>query len=742
MTRHTITKYKQLKIQPIMNTKSIIAGLGLLVAAYALGSCAKDDTGGIADRDGQTVTVSFGAVKEGVQDTKTVIEGNKTDGFSIKWEQSDRLGVYSHADGVAASALTSNAPFSISSLAGDVATFTGSIKANSAAETTFDIFAYYPYNSSNASTDYKAVEGNVPAEQTMTAAGSYDSRADYMVAKPGMKVTVTPPDSYTASLDNFQFAHLMAFTNFTVKAITVGDVAGTEKVANVEMEAVGILENPVLAGDFTLNLENGAMTWAANGTNAVMAICPDGMTLENLNAWFVTNPFTVTTDDELIVTITTDQHIIEKTVSNKALDFKANNITGLNLTIDASCRITKLTERTGGLTNDEIAAKGAVSGYQDITIPSASGDWTGNALINLSPAPYVQINTGRYLVSPMFTGKVLEVTIATSNNTASGRTLYITPSSYWKTETPTGSDVLGSASTAAANGSVTIPLTGNDFQFKIFADGLTCIESITVKYSIDPITQPMPLVMSDINVTGTTSSSITVDWVPVVGAVSYNYKLGEAGTVSNTADPDAAFENLTPSTEYTVYVQAVGDGTYYSDSPFATVNVTTKADAGSVTWTSVGNDVTLVTPGEYVVVYLMNADKGDGYYYLPNPRADAAGAVVSKPLTIVSADGSTLDASGVTEDMVWNFITSGAGFSVQSAADNTVYLGAANSNNGLRVGSYSTQVWAVAADQTYNLTFLNSTMSRYLCAYTATNWRTYKSVTNNYGKLYLFKKGN
>lgn len=725
-----------------MNTKSIIAGLGLLAAAYALGSCAKDDTGALTEQDGQAVTVSFGAVKEGVQGTKTIIEGNKTDGFSIKWEQSDRLGVYSHADGVSASALTTNAPFAISNLAGDVATFTGDIKANSAAETTFDIFAYYPYNSSNASTDYKAIDGNVPAEQTMTAAGSYDSRADYMVAKPGMKVTVTPPDSYTASLDNFQFAHLMAFTNFTVKAITVGDVAGTEKVANVKMEAVGILENPTLAGDFTLDLENGATTWTSNAVSTVMTICPEGMTLENLNAWFVTNPFTITTDDELIVTITTDQHIIEKTVANKALDFKANNITGLNLTVDASCRITKLTERTGGLTNDEIAAKGAVSGYQDITIPSASGDWTGNALINLSPVPYVQINTGRYLVSPIFTGRVLEVTIATNNSTASGRTLYITPSSYWKTETPAGSDVLGSASTTSVNGSVTIPLTGNDFQFKIFADGLTYIESITVKYSLDPVSQPIPLVMTDVNVTGTTSSSITVDWVPVVGAVSYNYKLGETGTVSNTADPDAAFENLNPSTEYTVYVQAVGDGTYYSDSPFATVTVTTKADAGSVTWTSVGNDVAAVTAGEYVIVNLMNADKGDGYYYLPNPKADAKGAVASKPLTIVSADGNTLDASGVTEDMVWNFIASDNGFNVQSAADNTNYLGAMNDNNGLRVGAYGSNVWTVAADNTYNLTFYNSTMTRYMCAYTATNWRTYKSITNNYGKLYLFKKSN
>lgn len=587
-----------------MKLTTIIAGTGLLAAAFAWSGCTKDMEATQPEiPSANTVTISLGAEKEKVnqpaRSVKTIIEGNKTDGFTVKWDQADRLGVYSYAAEVPSTSLTSNTPFSISSLTDDAATFTGQIKANGTVETTFDIYAYYPYNSANTSTDYRAVMGTVPAAQTMTPAGSFDSRADYMVSKRGVQVTVTPPNVYTANVDNFQFTHLMAFTNLAVKSVSHPDVAATETVRTISLEAVALDSNPALAGDFMLNLADGSITWDASATNLVEVSVPAGMTLENLNAWAVTGPFAITPDDELIVTVTTNKHVITKTVTGKTLDFLANNIAGLNLTIDQGCTVQDLPVLlySTGFNADEGFKSG--TNYQGTATSGPAGkQWTiyygnftssGNVIDGQSAQMRLySVGTKGYLQTDFDLGKVAYVTYKARVNNANMllETYYsVDGGAQW---VQAGSDVV--LTETAAEYRFDVSNTGEydnvRIKFAVAASSkaptsgnyqLSIDDIVVYGYQSAPPAEPEQLVMNALSSSAISAEGFTVSWNKVTAAQGYAYKLGETGALMNTTANEVIFTNLQPATTYSVYVQAVGDGVYYADSPFVSIDVTTPA---------------------------------------------------------------------------------------------------------------------------------------------------------------------
>ncbi len=278
--------------------------------------------------------------------TRTVIDGDKLAGFNTVWHNNDKLGVYSFNADVPSNrpyAYTRNARFDITSIVDGVATFAGEITFDGYYRV-WELYAYYPRNAANNSdnSDYKSVPASISRNQTMRANGTHDSANDYMVSLPGPTHEIDANRIYTATVDNFHFRYLVGFMNLAVKDITAAGVSADETVTSVKITAGSDGELPQIAGNFNLDLTDGAMTFTS-ASNEVTVELPVGVTLGELDAWAVVNPFTA---DRLTFLITTDKHTIEKTATTDHLrgdfDIEAGRIKTFEMAIDEDCTITDL----------------------------------------------------------------------------------------------------------------------------------------------------------------------------------------------------------------------------------------------------------------------------------------------------------------------------------------------------------------------------------------------------------------
>ena len=274
-------------------------------------------------------------------DTRMVINGDKANGFKTAWEDGDQIGVYAtdYVDGDKSNSTLYTCNYNHTATIGSdgKATFTGTIRNTSGK--TFNLFAYYPYISKDNGgrdyndTDYQTGAGcSLATVQTMNG-NSFDKSCSYMVAKTGLTVA-TSSQTTSYKVDNWQFRHTVAFINLGIKDITNSAVSGDEIVETVKIEVA----DKTLAGDFQFNLENGEMTFT-DKQSAVIVDVPANTKLSDLSAWFVVNPFELTSADKLVVVINTQSHEITKEVTGKAKSFEAANVYTLNLTIDENCTI-------------------------------------------------------------------------------------------------------------------------------------------------------------------------------------------------------------------------------------------------------------------------------------------------------------------------------------------------------------------------------------------------------------------
>ena len=138
-------------------------------------------------------------------------------------------------------------------------------------------------------------------------------------------------------------------------------------------------------------------------------------------------------------------------------------------------------EQTYHLTQNEIKASTARSSYSDITVNSASGTWTGKAIVNTSTG-YIQINknANNYnLCTPEFSAPITKIDIYTTNSTPAGRTFYLRSDNL--TAQPTSSQI-GSASLSEVAGSVSINVNSSQplNQLYIYSSAAMYISNIDV----------------------------------------------------------------------------------------------------------------------------------------------------------------------------------------------------------------------------------------------------------------------
>ncbi len=129
--------------------------------------------------------------------------------------------------------------------------------------------------------------------------------------------------------------------------------------------------------------------------------------------------------------------------------------------------------------------------------------------------------------------------------------------------------VFTNGATAKANDKVVTISASGDFEVTLFAQSR--ISTIKVNYTTGGDTPGTPVNLTaptNLVATNVTATTATLSWNKVENASSYTLKIGEK-EIENVVAPYTA-EGLTASTEYTWSVKAVGDGSRYISSEYAT----------------------------------------------------------------------------------------------------------------------------------------------------------------------------
>jgi hypothetical protein len=182
--------------------------------------------------------------------------------------------------------------------------------------------------------------------------------------------------------------------------------------------------------------------------------------------------------------------------------------------------------------------------------------------------------------------------------------------------------------TSTTSGTNTITITGltpsTNYEFQV----QTVCSSGTSAYSasVDFTTLALPCsVPAGLTVTGITSSSATLNWIAVSGALSYNiqYRIVGASTWSATtsATNSVTISGLTPGSNYEFHVQVVcstGTSSFSSSGTFTTTTITCPVPTGfsatSITTTSAMLNWTAVTGAiGYTVDYRIAGTSGWSY---------------------------------------------------------------------------------------------------------------------------------
>ncbi len=157
-----------------------------------------------------------------------------------------------------------------------------------------------------------------------------------------------------------------------------------------------------------------------------------------------------------------------------------------------------------------------------------------------------------------------------------GATITLTvPSGYVITEvTVKGTETSGISLSAIPSSPVVLTI-GSD------ADTQK-ISSITVVYEEGEVPK-IPLVMSGVECSNATTTSLTFEWEAVTGSVGYQVSLDGGNTYKDiTTATTYTWNDLVPETEYTIYVKAIGNGQNTSDSEAVSAVGVTVSEGSSV----------------------------------------------------------------------------------------------------------------------------------------------------------------
>lgn len=643
--------------------KSFVYAAGLMCLALSITDCQKE----LVDQTTPASEPNFELFAQPVT-TKTA-----NNGLDTKWVAKDAINVF-HAE-AGSTAYDSDGRFTVKDI--ETGRFDGTVSTSLSADKSYDWYAFYPYTS-QITTPGEKTAGWVTVggtSQTQTGNGSRAHLAGESCPLYGIASNVASDKVPSISMSHLTSVIKVSVTNNSGEDLTVSSVSftGTEDIVgtyyiNFAASPVAYKSsgNAYVSSTASLTVSNGEAL--ANGSSA--------------DFYIALKPFTAKTGSTLKLAV----NGYEKTLTLKNdITFTAGHIKPLNFNYDTKLVWTLVSDANTLAAGDKLViasnTKGKVasslsSGYlkeefatfssDNLTIESlpssalvltlggASGNWTlanGNGLLlGATAAKKLAFGNGTTLWSISITNTGTTIQNGTSTN---GRLLHNVGSARFTTYT------------SNANTSMLLP--------QIYR-----LESVLPSLA----TPEVHAEVRDVN-------SVYALWGEIAGAKDYTVTCGEQ--TFTTATTEHTFTNLAYSTEYTVSVVANPSDETVNTPSAAGKSEIVKTGAnpagGSTTYTldsdaikaahssawsyTSGSKTITAKDGSKWTAYNTFANKNqitiqmnkDKKAYILTPKfdgksitniaienvktADGTG-IGSKPIDILSADGKTTIASGIS----------------------------------------------------------------------------------------------
>ena len=298
-----------------------------------------------------------------------------------------------------------------------------------------------------------------------------------------------------------------------------------------------------------------------------------------------------------------------------------------------------------------------------------------------------------------------------------------------------------SVASGIANGTVSVDPTtateGTTITVTATPNDTYVLETLTYSYEsntfdIDQNTMQFTMPAADVIVNATFSQLpqvATPTFTPEPGYFTSVQNVTIACTTANAtiyytldgSDPTTTSAVYTESIEVsettTIKAFAVKDGML--DSEIATGLFT--IEIPTLTFNKLATHTDVTNNGIYMIV-----DVAGGY------ALTSANGTGSAPTAVAVAIENDAITGNIADELQWNFRAVDGGYKINPINDTLVFLYTTSSNNGVRVGANSNNVWELNITDNANYHgFKNVATSRYIGVYNNQDWRTYTTIHNN-----------
>ena len=508
--------------------------------------------------------------------TKTYIEyDGSTHTYTPYWNSNDKIGVF--FDSWTANTSAVKAIFTNTLSDGLKASFSGKGTVSSSEQT---IYAFYPAGVFAKAYDNQILGFSIPSIQKPTAS-SFDKDADILVAKP-YPITIS---STSVEINDMRFARILSTLKLTVADGTSQNLLSNDHIQSITLTSD--MQDAALTGWIRWSFANEAVVdVSVKRSNVTADLTANPIAIDGASPiYFLVNPTTLTSGSNLVITITTDNHVITKTAAlPKDFVFPAGQVANLGITIKDTDSVEEPTNEPEGTGWYKVENVNWLKAGDKVVITNAASNFAISTTQNNNNRAAVAVtlkNDGTLNI-----GETVDQFTLVEGNTAGSfafkggdnKYLYaVSGNNYLRSKTATTID-------AVSSWTISINATGT----KVFNVGASAYEiqknNSNATFSCYKSTQTAILLykyyqglapLGDLSISLTpdeTNRTVTVTWTDLPDAT--NYEVTCTGQSVQDIAPgvqSVVFSDLAYDTEYTITVTATADG-YMSSS--ATESIT------------------------------------------------------------------------------------------------------------------------------------------------------------------------
>lgn len=605
---------------------SLLAVFGLAIAGFTACQETPENNTDIPSGEMRAVTITAAAFPElsSEADTRVVLDQFVGGEYKSKWEVGDKMGMIIYKNDY-----TDNGVYKFEIKEGGidangVATFSGSIPYTM----TGNLFFYpiYPYEANVH--DAGKIIATVPYEQTMKGL-SYDPQAIKITEKVGRAgiaasiADTSSPINISCEDTTFEFRTSAILLKLKTDDAMDSGISMGDKVLAVEYEA----ESPFtykLTGAFSTSLR-GISPFAAFGepeaTSNKVKVYTDpaeNYTIQSLidnGVWMVVAGSQYINTGNHRVKVYTENYTITKIIPSFAgnFNFNKNTVKLFNMALDANAIVTPnapaeewwtakfdytesaylasstdegaiinsvtsteedfewyISDTAGATTTADLGDGKFTKDAGEALSLGESGTIISQRIVNgISKLKFDYIGNGKNFKVEVFLGQPYGTPIWSSTTKADGTTALNASSTFASSGTYELTDVPANA---------VIKFTNTSGSRRAVIGNISWVESTGIIGSTTGLAQPTGLASTDVFPTW-----FTVTWNAVANNSGYAVSI-DGGLTWSAAQSETEFtaEGLIEQTDYNVQVKALGNTVTTSDSPVASLTVTTIEDTGEI----------------------------------------------------------------------------------------------------------------------------------------------------------------